>query len=348
MTDMDSTAITTPTRSRFRLLDWFHRHEKHLWWLHSLYALLLGIGIMWLGNRNYGFLRFTVLQVSFIWLSSLALRRVMDSPWLSPRWAGWIRAVINYFNKNFYQQVLFFVLPIYYASATIASRNFFFVVLVALSATLSSLDLVYDRFLSVRRGLNAIFFAFNLFVLINVTLPVLWSVGNAWAMRVSGVLALAGFATLYFPVAPFRRGKELVIAVSAILLIALVELGRGYVPPAPLQLVWSEFGTEFDRNAMRVAVPLEALEPGGPVRLYGVTAIRAPLGLKEKVRHRWYLDGKPIFASTAFEITGGRKDGFRLWTICTIEKLSAGDELYIDAETEGGQLIGRARIRVRG
>jgi hypothetical protein len=348
MTDIDSTAITTPARSRFRLLDWLHRHEKQLWWLHSLYALLLGIGIMWLGNRNYGFLRFTVLQVSFIWLSSLVLRRVMESPRLSPRLAGWIRTVINYFNKNFYQQVLFFVLPIYYASATIPSRNFFFVVLVALSATLSSLDLVYDRLLSVRRGLNAIFFAFNLFVLINVTLPVLWSIGNTWAMRVSGVLALAGFATLYFPVAPFRGGKRVVIAVSAILLGILIELGRGYVPPAPLRLVWSEFGTEFDRNAMRVAAPVKALEPGGPVRLYGMTAIRAPLGLKEKVRHRWYLDGKLIFGSAAFEITGGREDGFRLWTICSIEKLSAGEELHIDAETEGGQLIGRARIRVRG
>ena len=345
--DSDSSAIATPTRLRFRLLDWFQRHEKHLWWLHSLYALFLGVGIMWLGNRNYGFLRFTVLQVSFIWLSSLALRRVMGSPRLSPRWAGWIRAVINYFNKNFYQQVMFFVLPIYYASATVASRNFFFVVLVALSATLSSLDLVYDRVLSVQRGLNAIFFAFNLFVLINVTLPVLWSMGNAWAMRVSGVLALAGFATLYFPAAPFRRGKGIVIAISAVLLGVLIELGRGYVPPAPLQLVWSEFGTEFDRTAMHVTAPLQALELGGPARLYGVTAIRAPLGLKEKVRHRWYLDGKLIFASTAFEITGGREGGFRLWTICSIEKLPAGAELHIDAETEGGQLIGRARIGVR-
>jgi len=301
---------------------------------------------MWLGNRNYAFLRLAVFHVGFIWLSSLLLRRVIESTTLAPKWAGWIRAIINYFNKNFYQQVLFFVLPIYYGSATLAAGNFIFVVLIAVSALLSSLDVVYDRQLSVRRSLSAIFFAFNLFVLINVMLPVLWSVSNAWAMRASVLCAMVGFVTLYFPWLRLRSFNRVVVAVVAVALVVLVELGRAYVPPAPLCLVWSEFGREFDKSAMRVTNPVESLEPGGPLRLWGLTAIRAPLGLKERVRHRWYLDDKLIFSSAAFEITGGREDGFRLWTVVSIEKLSAGSKLYVDVETESGQLIGRARIRV--
>ena len=347
MTDADSTLTNTQASSRFRLVGWLRQHEKQLWWLHSLYALLLGIGIMWLGNRNYAFLRVTVFHVSFIWLSSLALRSIMESSRLSPRWSGRIRVVINYFNKNFYQQVLFFILPIYFASATLASGNFVFVVLVAFSAILSSFDVVYDRQLSPRRGLNALFFAFNLFVLINVMLPVLWSISNAWATRISAVLAIAGFVTLYFPLSQLRGRKCIFIAAGAILWIVLVELGRPYVPPAPLRLVWSEFGSEIDRSAMRVVAPMAALEPSGPVHLYGLTAIRAPLGLTEKVRHRWYVDGKAIFTSAAFAITGGREDGFRLWTICSLDKIAAGSEIRIDAETEGGQLIGRAHIKAR-
>lgn len=349
MADSDLTATTNGRANlRARVAAWLHRHERQLWWLHSLYALLLGIGIMWLGNRNYNFLRLAMFHVSFIWLSSLLLRRVMESAKLSPRWTGWIRAVINYFNKNFYQQVLFFVLPIYYGSATLASGNFVFVMLIAASAVLSSLDVVYDRQLSVRRSLSALFFAFNMFVLINVMLPVLWSIGNAWATRVAAVFALAGFVTLYFPWAKLRTFKRIVVAAVAIALIVLVEFSRAYVPPAPLRLVWSEFGSGFDKAAMRVANPLESLESGGPARLWSLTAIRAPLGLREKVRHRWYLDDKLIFSSAAFAITGGREDGFRLWTVCAIEKLAAGSTLHVDAETEGGQLIGRAQIRVKG
>ena len=65
---------------------------------------------------------------------------------------GIVRTSVYIFNKNFYQQVLFFVLPIYYASATLSSRNFLFVLLLVASALLSTLDIVYDRHLSVRRS----------------------------------------------------------------------------------------------------------------------------------------------------------------------------------------------------
>lgn len=346
MTESDFTASDGQANLWARATAWLRRHERQLWWLHSLYALLLGIGIMWLGNRNYNFLRLAVFHVGFIWLSSLLLRRLMESSTVAPKWAGWIRAVINYFNKNFYQQVLFFVLPIYYGSATLTSGNFVFVVLIAVSAVLSSLDMIYDRQLSVRRSWSALFFAFNLFVLFNVMLPVLWSISNTWAMRASVLCAMIGFVTLYFPWARLRSFRRVVVALVVVALIAVVELGRAYVPPAPLRLVWSEFGHEFDRSTMRVANPVESFEPGGAVRLWGLTAIRAPLGLKERVRHRWYLDEKLIFSSAAFEVTGGREDGFRLWTTVSIGKLSAGSKLSVDAETEGGQLIGRARIGV--
>jgi len=347
MTETNSNLAEMKCCSRFRAIAWLQRHEQQLWWLHSLYALFLGIGIMWLGNRNYAFLRITVFHISFIWLSSLLLRSVIESPRLTPRWQTWLRAVINYFNKNFYQQVLFFILPIYYASATFPSRNFAFVVLIAVSAALSSLDIVYDQHLSTRRGLNALFFAFNVFVLINVMLPVLWSIANAWAARIAALSAAFGFLTLYLPFSHVRVWKKLWIAAPALILLVIVELGRVYVPPAPLRLMWSEFGPEFDRQSMRVANAINQLDPADHARLFGLTAIRAPLGLKERVRHRWYLDGRLIFTSAAFEITGGRDDGFRLWTICNLENVQPGSTLYIDAETESGQLIGRARIEAR-
>ena len=117
---------------------------------------------------------------------------LVDPPGQPTKWRGRLRLVINYFSKNFYQQLLFFLLPIYYASSTGWSLNLLFVAFLAVSALTSTFDVVYDRHLSVRRGLTAVFFAFNLFACINVMLPVLWSISNRIALPVSAVLAVAG------------------------------------------------------------------------------------------------------------------------------------------------------------
>jgi Family of unknown function (DUF5924) len=303
--------------------------------------LLLGIGIMWLGARNFAYLRIAVFHVAVIWLISLFLPTLLNHPRVPPNWTPRIRLVANFFNKNLYQQVLFFVLPIYYESATLTSGNFFFVVLVGLSATLSTLDIIYDRHLSVRRSLTALFFAFNLFVLINVMLPVMWSLSNTWTTRIGAAAAALGLLSFYFSAAkPMLRLA--LPGIIAIPLIVLVELGRPYIPPAPLRLTAVEFGTDFERTAMQIESPLTALSPARALWLYGLTAIKAPLGLKERVRHRWYVNDKLIWDSPYHIIVGGREAGFRFWTRCFFDSIPPKAKLRLDVETEGGQLIGRA------
>ena len=327
------------------LVRWFRRHKDKLWWLHSLYALIFGIAIMWLGTQKFAYLRVTVFHISFIWLSSLFLPKLLSQPRLSTRWAARVRLCINYFNKNFYQQMLFFVLPIYYASATLFSRNIIFVLLVGLSAILSTLDIVYDRHLSVSRTLSALFFAFNLFALINVMLPVLWSVSNTWTTRISAVIAAVGFLTLFHPLAQSKGRRIALGTLITISLIALVEVGRAFIPPAPLSLAKAAFGTSFQPESLRLESTVTGLSPGLPVRLYALTAIKAPLGLKEGVQHRWYQNDKLIWASPFYDVRGGREEGFRLWTACSFDNITPGTELRLDIETEGGQLIGRASLK---
>ena len=118
-----------------------------------------------------------------------------------------------------------------------------FVILLAVSALLATMDIVYDRHLSVNGRLLAVFFAFNLFACINVMLPVIWNFKNSFALRLSALLALAGFASFTFtlPGAKGRRRGRLVLA-AVLLLVALSEAGRPLVPPAPLRLVESGFG----------------------------------------------------------------------------------------------------------
>ena len=323
---------------------WFQRHQDKLWWLHSGYALLLGFGIMWLGARNYNYLRVTLFHVGFIWLSSLFLPKYLNHARLSERWVERLRLFVNFFNKNFYQQVLFFILPIYYASATLSSANIIFVALLAISAILSTLDVIYDRHLSVRRSLTASFFAFNLFALINVMLPVLWSVSNARTTRIAAVMAALGFVSLYHPFPHWIRLRFVCGLGAAILFVVLVELGRAYIPPAPLRLVNADFGTGVERESRQVNPVIVETDPVSTRELYVLTAIKAPLGLKERVRHRWYKNDKLIWVSSLFDVVGGREEGYRLWTRYDFAKIESGATVRVDVETEGGQLIGRAAI----
>jgi Family of unknown function (DUF5924) len=330
---------------RFSFVGWCRRHQEKLWWLHSLYALLLGIGVMWLGKRNFAYVRVAVIHLSFIWLSSLILPKLLNHPRLAQRWASKLQLVVNFFNKNFYQQMLFFVLPIYYASTTLGSLNVVFVMLVGLSALLSTLDLIYDRHLSVRRNLAAGFFAFNLFALINVMLPILWSVSNTQTTRISGVLAFAGFLSLAYPASQsIIRRLALVFGIGLIIL-GVVELGRAFIPPAPLRLASAEFGTNFERESFQIVSPLIELNSAGPLQLNALTAIKAPLGLKEKLQHRWYENGKLVCASPFYNVVGGREEGFRLWTGCAFSNIPPHTKLRLDVETEGGQLVGRAKLK---
>jgi len=348
MADSSGIVVSPAAQAESPPASWFQRHKDKLWWLHSIYALLIGAGIMWLGARNYNFLRVTVFHVGFIWLSSLYLPKLLNHPRLSPRWAGRLRLVVNYFNKNFYQQVLFFILPIYYGSATVSSGNVIFVLLLTISAVLSTLDVVYDRHLSVRRGLTALFFAFNLFALINVILPVLWSIGNNWATRVSAVFAALGFVTIFQPFSQVRSRQYAVAVGTALLLLVLVEFGRPYIPPAPLRVVAAQFGGDYQPETKSVEPVLTEAEPGRERRLHVITPIKAPLGLKETVQHRWHKNGKLVWASPFIQVTGGREQGFRLWTNYEFNVIEPGAVVRVDAVTEGGQLIGRARIHAAG
>jgi hypothetical protein len=323
----------------------FHRFADLFWWLHSLWALLVGVGVMWVGSRHYGLLRFAIFQIAFIWIASLAVSAIVERPTGGSRWANRARLVLNYFSRNFYQQLLFFLLPIYWASAS-WSWNLLFVAFVAVCALLSTLDVVYDRHLTVRRSLVAVFFAFNLFACINVMLPLLWSISNAVAMRMSAALALVAFVTILFG----RRGVTWrkvrhVVLISAVVLLVTVEFGRPLIPPAPLRVVSSAFGLDVNRVTMGVTQRVYGVDPGWSGRLYVLTAVYAPNGLKDRVGHRWYVNDHLVWASPFHDMLGGRKEGFRLWTSVSLSQLPPG-RIRVDIETEAGQLIGRCQMPV--
>jgi hypothetical protein len=317
-----------------------------LWWLHSTYVLALGAGIMWLGGRNFAWLRYSGFYILVIWVSSVFLAEVVQGR--EGVWWSRARVAVNYVNKNLYQQLLFFILPIYAGSTTLWSGNMVFVVVLGASAVLSTIDIVYDRFVSVRRTLSAWFFAFNVFAVVAVAMPILFGISTHQALRLGTLAAVIGFVTIAWRLSQLRQGRAWIgILVGAALVLWAADRMRPFVPPAPLRLMSTEFGLGLGPGGLRVAGVVSSLPPDFEGRLYVVTALRAPLGLRDRVELRWYRGSRLLWSSPPRAITGGRREGFRLWSSLSVTRGAGVGGVCVEIVTEGGQLIGRAALPAR-
>lgn len=327
------------------LAEFFKKHGDKFWWFHSFYALLFGVGVMWLGSRNFSYIRLAIFQLGFIWITSLILPFLHRIQKIPPQWKHRFRLLVNYFNRNFYQQILFFVLPIYYQSTTLNSKNFIFILLIAVSAVLSTLDIVYDRFISIKGMVISLFFAFNLFLSINVMLPILWNIRHIHATRISALLAFMGFSTFCFRLLNVKVWKKwLIVCCSALMMLVISEWGRPFIPPAPLKLIDFQFGTAINRATLTIQEPVADLPAGFSGKIYVMTSVYAPVGLSDRIHHSWYLNGKKIYQSKFFDFIGGKKTGFRMWTFFTLKNIPPNSTLGVDVETQAGQPIGRSYI----
>jgi hypothetical protein len=110
-------------------------------------------------------------------------------------------------------------------------------------------------------------------------------------------------------------------------------------------LTSTAFGSGIERPALQVTGALTVLPAAVGGRLYAVTALRAPLGLHDRVELRWYRDSALVAASGGHTVSGGRREGFRLWGAIDLARLAGAQVLRLDVVTDGGQLVGRAELR---
>jgi hypothetical protein len=163
------------------------------------------------------------------------------------------------------------------------------------------------------------------------------------SMRAS--LAIAAAAVVLG--APFIVGRRARHRVAAALLtgagvvVAALAGAPLLIPPAPLRFVSGAMGTRVVERALVDA--RAAFEPP-PERLVCLTAIAAPRGLKDRLRHIWRQDDKARGAA-ALEIRGGRALGFRAWSF---QRAPTAGRWSCTVETESGQVLGRVGAVVSG
>lgn len=324
------------------------RHHAVFWTLHSLWALSWGVAFVLLGRERPALLRYGLVSVGAVWLTSLALPAFLAGPRVPERRKGATRALVLWGQKWLLQGLAFFLLPLYHRSTTWGSRQWVFMALLAAAALAATVDLLYDEVVTRKKPLLGALLAFVAFATVNVTLPMVWRVGGVWNLAASGALATAVFVSFFAGRGDERPGRSLLrAAFVGLCFLALVTLGRPLVPPAPLRLASVRFGTSLASNGLDVADPLAALPAGGSLRLVAVAAVQAPAGLAEGVRHVWSVDGRVFHEGRLIEITGGRERGFRSWSGATLRGLRPGQRVRLEVETLHGQLIGRAELPVR-
>jgi len=315
----------------------------------ALFGFVSGVASFVLASRQEGFAKGVagLMLASWVWLATenrwrdrLARRAGVDV----------LPALLRFVTQMVHQESLFFVLPFLFFTSVWNSPQFVFLGLVALAALVSIVDPVYNRLLAPRRWLYLTYHTFTLFTVLLTTLPILLHLTTResyqLALLVSAVLAVPSFA----PLLPPQKRWRLPLLVTATLVLCLVGWQlRHWVPPATLWLTEVALSEQLDE---RLRAPGESIKRIGDTSLhrnglYAYTAIRAPLGLRERIYHVWRKDGRTV-DRIALRIEGGRREGYRAWSHKDNFPANSVGHWQVWVVTEGDQQIGRLDFEVVG
>jgi hypothetical protein len=280
-----------------------------------------------------------------VWLGGVVFAEARQA--LAARGHRAVSLVVDYTIQTLLHGLLLFLLPIYIASTTLASRNGWFLILLAAAALLTTIDPWYRAIRARFRWIELVLFGLGLFASLNVAFPLL-RVRSTWALVLSGMVSMLGLTPVFRrdPNVPWRlalRRAGICAACAATVLWFL----QGWIPPVPLHLTRATFARSVTR-----------LEPEQPVstisttelRTWGgitaFTAVAAPAGLREPIYHIWRKDGMEVARVPLSPISGGRPGGFRTYSRKTDPGPNPAGTWSVDVVTAHGQLIGRVRLRV--
>lgn len=326
-----------------RLVIWVRRHPG----LVAVFGFVSGVLSFWLIERHEGVGRVMAAAMLVAWLL-LVLERVLSNALAARFGFGLPPVLLRYLTQFTHQESLFFALPFFIASTSWNSGQALFSGAVALAALVAIIDPVYYRRLAPRRWLFLGYHTFTLFVLLLVALPLILRLPAMTSYQLAlGVAVLLSFPTLAGSITVPRWWRGVLVLALLAALGAAGWLARLWVPPATLRLTEMAVTAAMDTVERRPQQPLRRISAAQlhAQGLYAYTAIHAPLGLRERVRHVWLHDGKEV-DRIELDVSGGRAEGYRAWT----RKLNFPDRpegrWQIRVLTNDDRMIGTLRFRV--
>ncbi len=332
------------------------QHGRKLWWLHSAYALGLGVTVVAFARKGFDHARWLAVSVGVAWLLVVLFFRVFGSGRTQTNLEGVgtkhrLRFfAMTYVLKNLYQGMLFFLLPFYWKSTTFLSPNTWFVGLLAICALLSTLDVVFDRVLFRFRALASVFHAVALFGCLNLVVPALVpETRTLVSLVIAAAVTVLSFWTIHVDLKTFRdRRWVLLLAGSVLAAGGLAYAGRSAIPPVPTYVAHGAVGPIVLDDG-RLGMEVFVLRPSVIDKLIAITDIVAPGGKGDRLVHVWRHNGVEVQRATE---TTARVEGpegtIRLRSAMTGRQLPARlvGSWAVDVETQDGQLVGRVSFLV--
>jgi hypothetical protein len=339
---------TQPSRLKWLL--------RKAWWLHSSIALSFGFGVMLFARAGLAYADKVMIALFASWsIMFVALRFIVgpanrrDNESLARKG---IRVATNYVIKQFYQQMFFFLTPLYASSATwsLASWNWWLAPILLICAIVSTMDLVFDHFVMERRWLASAMYGLAMFGVLNVLLPLVVGVDHLTGLIVAAAATPTSVALLSFSVrqvlSPY--GALLTVALTAALLGA-VWFGRAAIPPAPLAMAETAVGHSKLAPDPWECLPgsIHKLRRGELANLRCGSYLREPGGLKEDIVHVWTHRGVEVVRKTP-ERLACDGDGVVFRSFLTKDELPEDPvgKWTCTTLTVGGQLVGVRRFEV--
>jgi hypothetical protein len=309
-------------------------------WGISFASLGGGILTLFVFRRGLPHVAWIIGYLLLLWLLWALITQMRSSP------HPLVATAMDYTVQTLYHGLLLFVLPAYYAAATLTSVNVVFVALLVVLALLATFDPWYSVVVHPRPWLGAVFFMISIFAALNVALPLLGIrpfVGlllSAWVAVVAVTPAVRGALASSWPSAALTT-SVLGIAAAAAVSVACIT-----IPPAPLfvaraSLNWTV--TSDSLGSVTQTITVAELRTRG---LTAYTAIYAPAGLRQPVAHVWKQEGRIRDIVSFSAVAGGRREGYRTWSRKSAFPENPLGRWTVDVMTTSGQLIGRLAFRV--
>ena len=326
-------------------------HRTLLWRLHSIWALIAGVGVIFLAHRSYGFGRWVILFLVLIWASTFIFTRTFTNQksFLSrAAFPGVRREVASYLTRVMYQTTLFFLIPFYWYSTVVGSPNTIFLILLVGLALLSCADVLFDRWLRRRPLFGIFYFATVAFAALNLILPPLLAVPPDRASLPASLVAVGSAIPLVMQGSVKRRSGPLWIGILALLFFLLVFSFPQLIPPVPTHLNNVTFASSVDTATLtagdRLPPRVQTHQLRGVLFIFG--EIFSPATLPSTVRLEWRRDGELIRTSRQIQLLA-HVVGFRFWDAYRPETgMILPGKYEVNFRTAGNRILGIAVIQV--
>ena len=284
---------------------------RKAWWFHSFFALAFGVGVMLFARAGLQYADKVLMALTVSWLLMFIALRFIVGPTNRRENENLarkgVRVATNYVIKQFYQQMFFFLTPLYASSATwsLSSWNWWLAPVLLVCAVVSTMDLVFDNFIMERRLLASAMYGLAMFGVLNVMLPLVAGFDHFTGLVIAAAATPASVAVLSFRIKQVLspQGALLTITMTGVLLGG-VWFGRAFIPPAPLAMAESAVGHGSLSTYECLPPSKHVLRAHQLDHLRCGSLLREPGGIKEAVVHVWTHRGRDLVSVTPEKLTG--------------------------------------------